>query len=163
MSGLSTPPEYSIVNVKNSFDRRTVRNTVNSLGIILMVFLMLFMAGCISSSRSYNADKNIVYNGSIYNMANVKTSTATVEGTLPNGDVRSMKGMDKKSVEALLKQGSPIMVTTAFDLDGDELVYERRSVTKYSEYSKMVSNFESAGKKITKFMADKKETQLKLK
>jgi len=151
------------VNVKNSIDRHTLNHAVSTVGVVVMVLLMFFLAGCISSSRSYNADKNIVYNGSIYNMANVKTSTATVEGTLPNGDVKNMKGMDKKAVEALLKQSSPIMVTTAFDLDGDKLVYERRSVTKYSEYSKMVGNFESAGKKITKFMADKKATQLKLK
>ena len=151
------------MNVMNDIDKRTVRSTANSLGIVLMALLMVFLAGCISSSRSYNADKNIVYNGSIYNMANVKTSSATVEGTLPNGDVRNMKGMDKKAVEALLKQSSPVMVTTAFDLDGDKLVYERRSVTKYSEYSKMIKNFDSGGKKITKFMGDKKATQLKLK
>jgi len=74
-----------------------------------------------------------------------------------------MKGMDKKAVEALLKQSSPIMVTTAFEMDGQELLYERRNVTKYSQFSSMVSKFESAGKKVSKFMADKKKTQLKLK
>jgi hypothetical protein len=151
------------VNAKKILDRRTVRNTANTMGVLSMVVLMIFLAGCISSSRSYNADKNIVYNGSMYNMANVKTVTGKVEGTLPNGDVKNMKSMDKKAVEALLKQSSPIMVTTALELDGDDMVYERRSVTKYSEYSKMIKNFESAGKKVTKFMADKKATQLKLK
>ncbi len=83
-------------------------------------------------------------------------------GELPNGDVKNMKGMDKKAVEALLKEDSPIMVTTALKMDGQEMVYERRSVTKYSEFSKMVKNFESAGKKVSKFMANKKSTQLKL-
>jgi len=152
-----------IVNVKNNLNQRTARKTANTLGVLSMVVLMIFMAGCISSSRSYNAGKNIVYNGSMYNISNVKTVNSKVEGTLPNGDVKNMKGMNKKSVEALLKQSSPIMVTTALDLDGDDMVYERRSVTKYSEYSKMIKNFESAGKKITKFMGDKKATQLKLK
>lgn len=159
----STPPEYSKVNVKNSFERRTVRNTANTLGVLSMVILMIFLAGCISSSRSYNADKNIVYNGSLYNMSNVKTVTGVVRGELPNGDIKNMKGMDKKAVEALLKQSSPILVTTAFDMDGEDLIYERRSVTKYSEFSKMASKLQSAGKKVTKFMADKKATQLKLK
>jgi hypothetical protein len=151
------------VNVKNILNRRTVRKTANALGVLSMAVLMIFMAGCISSSKSYNAGKNIVYNGSMYNISNVKTVNSKVEGTLPNGDVKNMKGMNKKAVEALLKQSSPIMVTTALDLDGDDMVYERRSVTKYSEYSKMIKNFESAGKKITKFMGDKKATQLKLK
>ena len=156
-------PEHSIVNVKNIFDRLTASKIANTFGLLSMVFLMIFMTGCISSSKSYNAGKNIVYNGSMYNISNVKTVNSKVEGKLPNGDVKNMKGMNKKAVEALLKQSSPIVVTTALDLDGDDMVYERRSVTKYSEYSKMIKNFESAGKKITKFMGDKKATQLKLK
>jgi len=151
------------VNVKSVFERPAVRNTVNTIGVLSMVVLMIFLAGCISSSKSYNAGKNIVYNGSMYNISNVKTVNSKVEGQLPNGDVKNMKGMDKKAVEALLKQSSPIMVTTSLDLDGDEMVYERRSITKYSEYSKMTSRFQSAGKKITKFMGNKKATQLKLK
>jgi len=151
------------VNVKPVFERPVVRNTANTIGVLAMVVLMIFLAGCISSSRSYNAGKNIVYNGSMYNISNVKTVNSKVEGQLPNGDVKNMKGMDKKAVEALLKQSSPIMVTTSLDLDGDEMVYERRSITKYSEYSKMTSRFQSAGKKITKFMGNKKATQLKLK
>lgn len=163
MANIQINPEHSIVNAKHIFDRRTAHSTANTMGVLLMFILMIFMTGCISSSKSYNAGKNIVYNGSMYNISNVKTVNSKLEGQLPNGDVRNMKGMDKKSVEALLKQSSPIMVTTALDLDGTEMVYERRSVTKYSEYSKMVKNFESAGKKITKFMGDKKATQLKLK
>jgi len=150
------------VNVENIFDNRIARNTVSTLGVLLMAFFMLVMAGCISSSRSYNADKNIVYNGAMYNMGNVKAVTSQVNGQLPDGTVVNMKPMDKKKVTALLDESSPIMVTTAFDMDGTEMTYERRSITKYSEYSKMISNFESAGKKITKFMANKKSTQLKL-
>jgi len=151
------------VNVKHIFERPLARNTANTLGVTLMVMLMIFMAGCISSSRSYNAGKNIVYNGSMYNISNVKTVNTKVEGQLPNGEVKNMKAMDKKAVQALFQQSSPIMVTTALDLDGDEMVYERRSISKYSEYSKMISRFQSAGKKITKFMGNKKATQLKLK
>jgi len=150
------------MNVSNILNSRTTRKTANTAGVLLMAFLMLVMAGCISSSRSYTADKNIVYNGSIYNMSNVKAITANVTGELPNGDVKNMKGMDKKAVQALLGESSPVMVTTALDLDGQEMVYERRSISKYSDFSKMMSRFESAGKKVTKFMANKKSTQLKL-
>lgn len=150
------------MNVENIFDKRIARNTASTLGVLLMAFFMLVMAGCISSSRSYNADKNIVHNGTMYNMSNVKAVTAQVNGQLADGTVVNMKPMDKKKVMALLDESSPIMVTTAFDMDGTEMTYERRSITKYSEYSKMISKFESAGKKLTKFMANKKSTQLKL-
>jgi len=131
--------------------------------VFALLAIMLSLSGCISSSKSYNAPKNIVYNGSMFNMSTVKAVNSRVEGKLPNGNVQNMKGMKKKDVEALLDQGSPIMVTTALDLDDSEMIYERRSITKYSEFSKMMSRFESAGKKVTKFMANKKATQLKLK
>ncbi len=91
-----------------------------------------------------------------------KIIDSKIMGKLPNGDDKNMKGMDKKAVQSLLKEESPIMVTTALKMDDQELVYERRSVKKYSEFSKMVKNFESAGNKVSKFMAHKKQTQLKL-
>jgi hypothetical protein len=42
------------------------------------------------------------------------------------------------------------------------MVYERRQVKKYSDYSKMASRLDGAMKDISKFMADGKKTQLKL-
>jgi len=96
-------------------------------------------------------------------MSNVQKIGTIVEGKLPDGSVRNMKGMSKKDVQALLKQSSPVQVVTAIDMDNQQLIYERRNITKYSDYSRMVSKFESAAKKVGKFMADKKATQLKLK
>lgn len=128
----------------------------------LIAVLILVLAGCISSTKVYQTDKTITYKGTLYNMANVQKIDSMIMGELPNGDEKNMKGMDKKAVEALLKEDSPITVTTALKMDDQEMVYERRSVKKYSEYSKMAKNFESAGKKVGKFMANKKSTQLKL-
>ena len=124
---------------------------------------MLILVGCFSSTKVYQTDKTIAYDGSLYNMSNVQKISTKIEGVLPNGEVANMKGMEKRAVEALLNQGSPVTVTTAFEMDGQELLYERRNVTKYSQFSSMMSKFESAGKKVSKFMADKKKTQLKLK
>ena len=43
------------------------------------------------------------------------------------------------------------------------MVYQRIRVSKYSEYSNMIKKFERAQRDVTRFMADKKKTQLKLK
>lgn len=131
--------------------------------VFLLVVCVLSLGGCFSSTKVYQTDKTIMYSGSLYNMSNVQKIDSRIEGKLPNGDVKNMKGMNKKEVTALLKESSPIMVTTAIDLDSQELIYERRNVTKYSEYSSMVKKFESAGKKVASFMANEKSTQLKLK
>lgn len=151
------------MNVSHLLRPRAGFRIANSLGAILLAFCLLALVGCFSSTKVYQTDKTITYNGALYNMSNVQKIGTRVEGKLPNGDVKNMKGMDKKAVSALLQQGSPIMVTTAFDMDSQEMVYERRNITKYSDYSSMVKKFESAGKKVTSFMANKKATQLKLK
>jgi hypothetical protein len=152
--------EMNICAIQNS---RNALNLAKPLGVILMLLCMLALVGCFSSTKVYQTDKTIAYDGSLYNMSNVQKIEGRIEGRLPNGDTRNMKGMSKKEVNALLDEGSPIMVTTAIDMDSQELVYERRSVSKYSEFSKMVNKFESAGKDVSKFMANKKSTQLKLK
>lgn len=132
-------------------------------GLFFLAFLMLVMTGCFSSTKVYQTDKTITYNGALYNMSNVQKIDSRIEGELPNGEVRDMKNMNKKAVQSLLKESSPVVVTTFIDMDGQDLVYERRSITRYSEFSGMKSKFEKAGKRVAKFMADKKSTQLKLK
>jgi len=53
-------------------------------------------------------------------------------------------------------------VRQSFELDGQEVLYQAKSMKKWSEYSKLQKNFEKAGKQITSLLADKKKTQLKL-
>ena len=103
------------------------------------------------------------YKGDLYNVSNVQKIGSRVEGRTPEGEVIDMKGMDKKDVGDLLDEHSPLIVSTVFEMDAQELVYQRSKVTSASQFSKMVSNFERAGNNISKFMANKKSTQLKLK
>ncbi len=134
-----------------------------SLVLIVSVLAMLLLAGCISSSRVYNNDKNIVYRGTMYNMANVKQTRSVITGTLAGDKQVDLKNADRKQVEAYLDQNPSMFVKMAFEFDDQELVYRASSVKKWSEFSKMRSSFESAGKQIAKLMANKKQTQLKLK
>ena len=144
-----------------------VKNSVKATGRILVlafsVLSMLLLAGCISSSKVYNNDKNVVYRGTMYNMANVKQIRSVITGKLESDKEVTLTNADRKQVEAYLDDNSSMFVKMAFEFDDQELVYRASSISKWSEYSKMKSSFESAGKKISKLMANKKQIQLKLK
>jgi hypothetical protein len=123
---------------------------------------MLVLSAC-GSTKVYTADKTITYNGSLYNMSNVQKISSSISGRLGNGNDVNMRTMDKKAIEALIRDEGSVMVTMAVQMDSEEMVYRRSSVDRYSDYSSMEKKFDSAMKSINKFMADKKKTQLKLK
>jgi len=150
------------MSVTFPLNTRTAFTHARRFPVFLLAVCILLMAGCFSSTKVYNADKNIVYKGDIYNMANVQRISPRVDGKLSNGDVKNMKSMDKKAVQSLLDESSPIMVSMIVEMDDREMVYERKSISKYSEFSSMKKNFEKAMNRINKFMANKKTTQLKL-
>jgi len=132
------------------------------LGLILAIASIILLAGC-GSTKVYTADKTIVYNGNIYNLGNIQRVSSRIEGLLPNGDVVNMRTQDKKGVQSLLDQHSSFIVSTIVELDGQDMVYQRSRVEKYSQYSSMTKRFDRALEDITKFMGNKKSTQLKLK
>ena len=138
------------------------RPTVSSLLVALAAIGMLFLAGC-GSTKVYTADETIIYNGNLYNMSNVQRIGSRIDGNLPDGSTVNMKSLDKKGVQALFKQHSEIMVSTVVEMDDKEMIYQRIRVKKVSDYNKMVKRFDGALNDISKFMADKKKTQLKLK
>ena len=143
-------------------DSRSCSDFVKYFAVLILSLTFLSLAGC-GSTKVYTADKTIVYNGTIYNLGNVQRVTSRMEGQLPNGDTVNMRTLDKKGVEKLLKENDSIVVTSAVELDGQDMIYQRGKVSKYSQYSSMKKKFDRALNDITKFMADKKKTQLKLK
>jgi hypothetical protein len=132
------------------------------LATALVSAVLLTLAGC-GSTKVYTADKTIVYNGALYNMGTVQRVASRIEGQLPDGSSVDMRTLDKKGVEALLKESAPVMVSAIVEMDGQEMIYQRVRVEKYSEYNKLAGRFEDAMKDINDFMGDKKKTQLKLK
>jgi hypothetical protein len=150
------------MNTRVWFPRRFDVSVFQYVAAGLLVVCILALGGC-GGTKVYTADKTIVYNGNLYNMGNVQVIGSRVEGQLADGTTVNMKGMDKKSVEALLKENGEIMVSMVVGMDDQEMVYQRSRVSRYSNYNKMNKRFEGALKDITKFMADKKKTQLKLK
>jgi outer membrane murein-binding lipoprotein Lpp len=142
---------------------KTNRRFGRTLILAASVLSMLFLAGCISSSRVYNNDKTVVYNGAVYNLANVSQIDSKISGKLSDSETVDLRTADRKQIEAYLDKYDSIYVRMAFNFDGKEMLYRASSVEKWSEYSKMKKSFENAGKQITKLLGDKKKLQLKLK
>ena len=130
--------------------------------LIICVIAVFGVSGC-SSTKVYNNDKTVVYNGAIYNLSKVNQIETRATAKLSDTQTVSLKGANRKQVEAYLEEFGTIYVRMAFQLDDREMLYRASSVSKWSEYSKMQSSFEKAGKQITDLLGDKKKMQLKLK
>ena len=129
----------------------------------LLCLVILALAGCFRSTKVYTADKTVVYNGTVYNVSNVKVFTPRTDGVISPTETISLGNMDKKQFNALLKEHNPIMVRQVIALDDQELVYQAGNVDSWSDFDRMRKKFNSANKKLTSFLGDKKATQLKLK
>ena len=149
--------------IKTTSASKTKGRFGRTLVLAASVLSMLLLAGCISSSKVYNNDKNVVYRGTMYNMANVKQIKSTITGKTESDEEINLTNADRKAVEALLDKESSVYVRMAFEFDDQEMLYRASDVEKWSQYSKMKKSFESAGKDISSLMANKKKIQLKLK
>lgn len=131
------------------------------LGTILLVICMVALIGC-GGTKVYTADKTITYRDSIYNMSNVQKITAREEAILDGGETVNLRNKEKKELQKFFDEHEEVMISMFVDMDREDLVYLRMNVESYSEYSRMKSRFDKALKDITKFMGDKKKTQLNL-
>lgn len=138
------------------------RRLGRTLVLAVSIMAMLLLAGC-GSTKVYNNDKTVVYNGALYNLSAVKQITSKSIGKLSDDNTVNLKGVTKKEFEAYLKQYDSIYIRMFFDLDGQEMLYRASSVDRWSDYQKMLNSFEKASKQITSLMSDKKKMQLKLK
>jgi len=149
------------MNTTMSLPRRNP-SLARQLAVGLLLGCLLALGGC-GSTKVYTADKTVVYKSNLYNLANVQRIGSRVEANLADGSTVNMTNMDKKGVEAVLKENGEVMVSMVVELDDQDMVYLRTRVSRYSDYNKMKKRFDGAQQDITKFMADKKKTQLKLK
>ena len=140
---------------------QTDRRFGRTLTLIASVLTILLLTAC-GGTKVYNNDKTVVYREAVYNVSKVKQITYRNTGKLADDSSVNLRGADRKQIEAYLDQG-PMDVRMAFGLDDQEMLYRASSVTKWSEYSKMLKSFESAQKQIASLLGDKKKMQLKLK
>jgi hypothetical protein len=142
--------------------QKVTSRSSRALLLIASIMAILLLAGC-GSTKVYNNDKTVVYNGAVYNLSKVKQIQHKISGKLSDSETVSLRGADRKQVEAYLKEYDSIYVRMAFGLDDQEMLYRASSVSKWSEYSSMLKSFDKAGNQITSLMGDKKKMQLKLK
>jgi len=141
---------------------KTQRRYGRTLVLAAAIMTMLLLAGC-GSTKVYNNDKTVVYNGAIYNLSTVKQINSKSMGKLSDSNTVDLKGVTKKEFEAYLEEYNSVYVRMFFDLDDQEMLYRASSVDRWKDYQKMQKSFESAGKQITSLLGDKKKMQLKLK
>ena len=129
--------------------------------MLFALFAAVVLAGC-GGTKVYETSKTIVYNGSIYQVTDVKQISTTIEGVTPDKQTINLKNKDKGEVSDLIKEHKPLFVRMAFQLDDQELVYSATEADSYRDYNRMLSRFEDAGDDIAKLMAENKTKQLKL-
>jgi hypothetical protein len=143
--------------MKHTFSFSTARHA----GALLLALALALLVGC-GGTKVYTIDKTVIYRDAMYNMSGVNRVSAREEAELADGSVVNIRNKDKKEMQALFEQNGEVLVSMIIDLDEEELVYLRMRMDNYSDYNRMKKKFDGAMKDITKFMADKKDTQLKL-
>ena len=133
-----------------------------TLVLATSILTVLLFTAC-GSTKVYNNDKTVVYNGSVYNVSNARQISSTITGKLSDDSIVNLRGADKKRVEGLIRENGSVYVRMAFGLDDQEMLYRAKSVDRWSDYNRMQKDFEKAGKQITSLMGNKKKMQLKLK
>ena len=141
---------------------RTLQPALKTAGTLFLVACMALAAAC-GGTKVYTIDKTVIYRDAMYNMSGVKKVSGREEAKLADDSVINIRNKDKKEMQALFKEHGDMLISMIVDLDEEELVYLRMRVDSYSDYSRMKKKFDGALKDITKFMADKKDTQLNLK
>ncbi len=138
-----------------------IHRSTTARSLLFALFAAIVLAGC-GGTKVYDTSKTIVYNGSIYQVTDVKQISTTIEGVTPDKQTINLKNKDKGDVSDLIDEHEPLFVRMAFQLDDQELVYSATEVDSYRDYNRMLSRFEDAGDDIAKLMAENKTKQLKL-
>ena len=139
------------------------RRTTRSYIAALLVGAGLFGLSACGTTKVITADKSIVYQNSVYNASNIQMFTYVSEAVISPTETIALTNVDKNQFNAILKSHNPLTVRQVVKLDDREMVYQTKSVDSWSDFQDMVDHFQSAHEKITKFLADKNSTQLKLK
>jgi hypothetical protein len=121
----------------------------------------LLASGC-GSTKVYTADKTVQHRGTIYNVSEVKRLSSRLETVPADGNPVDLTNYDSKKFDALVKEQGPTGVRSLIVLDDGELVYEQKTLEKGRDFERMQDELADAFKKVSRFMADAKKTQLEL-
>ena len=137
-------------------------NLLRHAGTVALALCLALMAAC-GSTKVYTADKTVIYRDSIYNISNVQRITSKKTAVTPGGQEVNLANMDTKALKEFFKENPGSTVSMYMQMDEQQLTYVRTKVDSYNDYSRLASRYDKALKDLTKFMGNKKKTQLKLK
>lgn len=140
----------------------TGRRFGRTLASALIIMAVLLFTGC-GGTKVYNNDKTVIYNGAVYNISKAKQINPKATAKLSDSKTVSLKGADRKQIEAYFEEYGSIFVRMVFELDEKEMLYRASSVDSWKQYQNMQESFDNAGNQITELLGDKKKMQLKLK
>lgn len=128
----------------------------------LLLGLLVATSGC-GSTKVYTAKKTIVHADSVYNVSDVRVFNTRTEAVRPGADATDLKGITKKAFNDMLDKDPGLHVRQVISMDDQELVYHDSPVKSWSDFNRLNRQFQSATTSLQKFLADERETQLKLK
>jgi hypothetical protein len=128
----------------------------------LLLALLVGASGC-GSTKVYTAKKTVVHADSVYNVSDVRVFNTRTEALLPGDDATDLKGITKAAFNDMLDKDPAIQVRQVITMDDQELVYQDTTVKTWSELERLNRQFKSATTSLQKFLADERDTQLKLK
>lgn len=128
---------------------------------IALVMIAFVLSGC-GGTRVMTAQKSIVFEGAIYNVASVREVRPVEEIILPDGTVRNLAKIDDREVRDLFDAHGSLRVRFSVMLDDTELRYVYGQVDRERQLRQVQRRFEDAMEDIQRFLAHRKQTQLKL-
>ena len=129
--------------------------------LLLTGVVAVTLTGC-GGTKVYDTSKTIVYNGSIYQVTDVKQISTSIDGIKADKSKINLKNKEKGEISDLIDENDSLFVRMAFQLDDQELVYAADDVDSWRDYNRLLSRFEDAGEDIAKLMAKEKTDQLEL-
>jgi len=139
-------------------------STLQRCAVLLVSAVLVSLAGCaISTSKVYNPNKTVVFRDHIINVSNVKVFSTNTDAVISATESIPLNGIDKNKFNSLLQKYKQLHVRQTLKMDEQAVVYQEANVKSWSDYDKMNKQLQSAASSLTKFLADKKATQLKLK
>jgi len=150
------------MNNPNNQTMKTQSTRHPFLIVAALVSTMLFTAGC-GSTKVYEVKKTVVYDGSMYNITDVRSVQSYVEGLVGPEQVKlNLKNSDKDAFENYLSQYGQVFVRMYFTFDEQTIVYREETVDRWRDFKNMRRDFDQARDKIIELMEDKKATQVEL-
>jgi hypothetical protein len=130
-------------------------------GVLMLITILGLTTAC-GSAKVYTPRKSLEFGGSIYNVSDVRQISTRLEAVTSTDEVISLDSYDGKQFDALLLEKGSMTVRSLIALDDNVIVYQQQRVERKRDFNRLQDAIKDAYKKLTRFMADARKTQLKL-